>query len=127
MRLITHNMLRCNVKGVVNGYPLKISADEVEISESDNPFSLEFMQGLLRKLDLAALKSAAADLGMEGMEDLNVEDKAAVSGDIALLERMYHLLFEVHVETGRLTCPESGREFGIESGIPNMLLHEDEV
>ena len=30
MRLITHNMLKCNVKGVENGYPLEIQAEEVE-------------------------------------------------------------------------------------------------
>jgi hypothetical protein len=31
MRLITHNMLQCNVRGVTNGYPLKIEAVDLEI------------------------------------------------------------------------------------------------
>jgi hypothetical protein len=26
-----------------------------------------------------------------------------------------------------LTCPETGRKFPVTKGIPNMLLHEDEV
>lgn len=30
MRLITHNMLKCNIRGVENGYPLKIVAEKVE-------------------------------------------------------------------------------------------------
>ena len=121
-------MLKCNVKGVEAGYPLKVLAEEVEISESENPFTVELMQNLLRKIDLAALKSAATDLEMmEGLEEMNVDSKEEVAGNVELLQKMHHLLFEVHVETGVLTCPESGREFKIESGIPNMLLHEDEV
>ncbi|TWW55699.1 Multifunctional methyltransferase subunit TRM112-like protein tRNA methyltransferase 112 -like protein [Takifugu flavidus] len=34
---------------------------------------------------------------------------------------------EVEVMEGSLKCPESGREFPITRGIPNMLLNEDEV
>lgn len=30
MRLITHNMLKCSVRGVEKGYPLKITAETVE-------------------------------------------------------------------------------------------------
>ncbi|KAH8097158.1 hypothetical protein JL720_37 [Aureococcus anophagefferens] len=33
----------------------------------------------------------------------------------------------VHVVKGALVCPKSGRRFPINNGIPNMLLHEDEV
>jgi multifunctional methyltransferase subunit TRM112 len=35
MRLITHNMLKCNVKGVENGYPLRIEVEKTEILPSD--------------------------------------------------------------------------------------------
>lgn len=35
MRLITHNMLKSNVKGVVSGFPLKIEADKVDVRESE--------------------------------------------------------------------------------------------
>lgn len=34
---------------------------------------------------------------------------------------------QVHVVKGALVCPKSGRRFPINNGIPNMLLHEDEV
>lgn len=38
MRLITHNMLKSNIKGVVNGFPLRIEADKVEVKETEfNP------------------------------------------------------------------------------------------
>ena len=34
---------------------------------------------------------------------------------------------QVEVVEGSLQCPESGREFPISRGVPNMLLNEDEV
>lgn len=34
---------------------------------------------------------------------------------------------QVEVMEGNLVCPESGRKFPINNGIPNMLLNEDEV
>lgn len=36
-------------------------------------------------------------------------------------------LLQVEVMEGCLKCPESGREFPISRGIPNMLLNEDEA
>jgi len=30
MRLITHNMLKCNIRGITNGYPLRIIPEKVE-------------------------------------------------------------------------------------------------
>jgi hypothetical protein len=30
MRLITHNMLKCNIKGVESGYPLQIEVENIE-------------------------------------------------------------------------------------------------
>lgn len=35
MRIITHNMLKCNVRGVENGYPLVIEAEKTEIVPCD--------------------------------------------------------------------------------------------
>ena len=40
---------------------------------------------------------------------------------------MFALFSQVEVKEGELECPESGRKFNITNGIPNMLLHEDEV
>lgn len=44
-----------------------------------------------------------------------------------ILKAVHHALIEVEVTEGTLVCPESGREFPITNGIPNMLLNEDEV
>jgi multifunctional methyltransferase subunit TRM112 len=51
----------------------------------------------------------------------------AIKADVDMLKELHHLLLEVHVLEGHLVCPESGRRFPIKDGIPNMLLHEDEV
>jgi uncharacterized protein YbaR (Trm112 family) len=47
--------------------------------------------------------------------------------DEAFLQLVHKLLLDVHVLEGALVCPETGRRFPINEGIPNMLLHEDEV
>lgn len=47
--------------------------------------------------------------------------------DDSFLQLVHKLLLDVHVLEGSLVCPETGRRFPINNGIPNMLLHEDEV
>lgn len=80
------------------------------------------------KAQLPALRSAAKNLGVTGKwtaaEDITVE---AIVADEEMLQELHHFLFELHVLEGQLVCPESGRRFPIKDGIPNMLLHEDEV
>ena len=34
---------------------------------------------------------------------------------------------DVHVNSGYLECPSCHRQYPIVNGVPNMLLHEDEV
>lgn len=47
--------------------------------------------------------------------------------DEAFLKSFHHALLEVHLEEGALICPETGRRFKVDKGIPNLLLHEDEI
>ena len=117
MRLITHNMLKCNIKGVENGYPLRIEASSVEHVEAE--YDEHLARRMLTKINLAAVHSAITDLKL----NISVSD----SEDDSNLRLIHHVLFEVHVIEGILICPESGRRFPIKDGIPNMLLHEDEV
>jgi multifunctional methyltransferase subunit TRM112 len=44
-----------------------------------------------------------------------------------LAAALFRWLFEIHVLEGWLVCPDTGREFPIKDGIPNMILHEDEL
>ncbi len=125
-------MLKCNVKGVENGYPLVIQAEEVTEVEADNPFDLDFMRGLLKKINMKGLRSAIRDLQLDSIDELSSGtdgdvDLEALLTNVSALENIHHLLFEINVETAKLICPETGREFNVNDGIPNMLLHEDEI
>mmetsp|Transcript_6779 Transcript_6779/g.9131 ORF Transcript_6779/g.9131 Transcript_6779/m.9131 type:complete len:126 (-) Transcript_6779:209-586(-) len=125
MRLITHNMLKSNISGVTNGFPLVIEAENYEIQEID--FNPEFIQNIFPKLEWEAIRSAVANLSLSvdipPMEEISDEMKESED----FLKIIHHVLLEVHILEGDLICPETGRRFPIKSGIPNMLLHEDEV
>ena len=49
-----------------------------------------------------------------------------MANDPQFLQALYHVLMNVHVIRGMLTCPVSGREFPIKDGIPDMILEEEE-
>lgn len=126
MRLLTHNMLKCNVKGVKNGYPLNIDAKEVAVEETD--FNEEFVQRMIPKLEWGAFLQAASQLaGQTKLPELPSEVTDELMADTEFLKAVHHVLLEVKVVEGGLVCPESGRVFPITKGIPNMLLQEDEV
>ncbi|KIZ07534.1 hypothetical protein MNEG_0423 [Monoraphidium neglectum] len=99
-------MLACTIKGVQNGFPLKIQAEEVVEREAD--FDPDFLRHIFPKLEWAAF--------LEGAR-----------ADESFLKAFHHALLEVHLEEGALLCPETGRAFKVSKGIPNMLLNEDEV
>ena len=123
MRLVTHNMLMCNKKGVVKGFPLSLTTTKVEEIETD--FNLGFLTTLLSKMDYPVLISAISQVFPdETSKHLPLEYDIK---DENTMQKIHHALFEVHVIEGLLTCPESGRQFIIKDGIPNMLLREDEV
>jgi multifunctional methyltransferase subunit TRM112 len=50
----------------------------------------------------------------------------ALAEDPLFLRALYHILMNVHLVKGMLTCPVTGREFPIQDGIPNMMLEEEE-
>jgi len=121
MRLITHNMLACNIKGVKSGFPLRIEAESVEVKEAD--FNPEFLKRMIPKLEWKAFVDAAVALNVSG---LPAEVTPEIMEDEEFLKKFHHALLELHVEEGALICPETGRRFPVSKGIPNMLLNEDE-
>jgi multifunctional methyltransferase subunit TRM112 len=80
---------------------------------------------MMKRMNYDALKQAAQQVGVKGLPDELSESR--LDSDDELLHLLHHAMMEVHVEEGSLICPESGRKFPISAGIPNMLLHEDEV
>ncbi|XAR48559.1 hypothetical protein NMG60_11031416 [Bertholletia excelsa] len=122
MRLLTHNMLSSNIKGVTNGFPLRIEAEKVVEKQVD--FNPDFLKNMFPKLEWKALADAARSLGYGELPD--AADASMLDSD-DFLRRLHHALLELHLEEGALVCPETGRKFPVNKGIPNMLLHEDEV
>jgi multifunctional methyltransferase subunit TRM112 len=49
-----------------------------------------------------------------------------LANDPDFLKALYHVLMNVHLVEGMLTCPVTGREFPVENEIPNMMLDEAE-
>uniref|UniRef100_A0A2P2JH93 Protein trm112 n=1 Tax=Rhizophora mucronata TaxID=61149 RepID=A0A2P2JH93_RHIMU len=122
MRLLTHNMLSSNLKGVSNGFPLRIEAERVIEKQVD--FNLDFLKNMFSKVEWKALVDAARTLGYAELPD---EVDSSMLGSEEFLRKFHHALLELHLEEGALVCPETGRKFPVNKGIPNMLLHEDEV
>ncbi|XP_050540562.1 multifunctional methyltransferase subunit TRM112-like protein [Daktulosphaira vitifoliae] len=123
MKLLTHNLLssKC-LKGVKVGYPLRIEANDVKISESE--FNMEFIAKMIPKLDWKVLVNAAVEAGHGS--DLPEELIENYDKNEEFLKKTHHILMEVEIINGNLVCPESGRKFPIAAGIPNLLLNEDE-
>ncbi|XP_071387029.1 multifunctional methyltransferase subunit TRM112-like protein isoform X2 [Centroberyx affinis] len=117
MKLLTHNMLTSHVKGVTKGYPLLIKATEVKVNEVE--FNPEFVSRMIPKLEWSALLGHLQDLPGDLVPDYDKNED--------FLKKVHRVLLEVEVIEGCLQCPESGREFPISRGVPNMLLNEDEV
>uniref|UniRef100_A0A4W3GVZ5 Multifunctional methyltransferase subunit TRM112-like protein n=1 Tax=Callorhinchus milii TaxID=7868 RepID=A0A4W3GVZ5_CALMI len=103
--------------------PPLCQATEVKVSKVD--FNQEFISRMIPKVEWSALVEAATSIGHG--DDLPKELSPEYESNTELLQKVHHVLLEVEVVEGALQCPESGREFPITKGIPNMLLNEDEV
>ncbi|XP_033638704.1 multifunctional methyltransferase subunit TRM112-like protein [Asterias rubens] len=123
MKLLTHNMLTSHVKGVKNGYPLKIEVENLNVTEVD--FNPDFIARMIPRLEWKALYESAQTLNVVGK--LPSEPVADYESNEEFLKEAHRVMLEVEVTDGFLVCPESGRKFPIKNGIPNMLLNEDEV
>lgn len=135
MRLLTHNMLVCNVKtcvetasrtpGVILNFPLRIeltSADGLKQVETD--FRPELIAHMLPKIDWPALRKTASELGIAELPEAK---PAKPEEDAAFLKSVHTLLMDIHVNEAVLVCPNCARRYPVKNGVPNMLLVEDEV
>ncbi|XP_023847908.1 multifunctional methyltransferase subunit TRM112-like protein [Salvelinus sp. IW2-2015] len=77
---------------------------------------------MIPKLDWSVLVEAADGLGL--LHGLPAELVTDYEKNDDFLCKIHRVLLEVKVLEGCLQCPESGREFPISLGVPNMLLNE---
>ncbi len=130
-----------------------IEPTKIEVEES--PCDVEFVGKILSKIDYKALVLARDQISDRCMEDLGSEftlpeipdslekvneNKQGVEGKCdgdddeqllnlneELMKKFHLILLDIHVVEGHLICPDTGRRFKITNGIPNMILHEDEI
>lgn len=108
------------------GYPLKIEVSEIVIEES--PVDRELVTRLLPKLKYDVLLQAVTQVSTQCDETLpELPAELPTPLNDSLVANLHTILFDVHVLEGQLVCPDTGRKFPIKEGIPNMILHEDEL
>ncbi|KAL5716707.1 hypothetical protein ACHQM5_009835 [Ranunculus cassubicifolius] len=122
MRLLTHNMLSSNIKGVTNGLPLTLEVTKFVEKEVD--FNPNFLTNMFTKIEWKPLVTAAKAMNYTELPE--EVDSSMLESD-EFLKKFHHALLELDLEEGALICPETGRKFAVSKGIPNMPLHEDEV
>ena len=123
-----HNNIRTE-----NGYPLNIEVTTIRCEES--PVDKEFVLNLLAKVNYPALQKAVQQMNPhcdpplpELPESLDVSDTEGLKNlDDAIIANLHRVLFDVYLVEGWLVCPDTGRKFTVKEGIPNMILHEDEI
>lgn len=115
MRLITHNMLKCNIRGIENGYPLIIQASATEVVPADFDkgkfyflyclefivkriinllFLLDTIKEMLKRIQWEALRKAAENLSISTLDNIEVITPDLINSE-EFLRNIHHLLFEV--------------------------------
>jgi multifunctional methyltransferase subunit TRM112 len=110
------------------GWPLKITAIEVRVDDaseigSDPEREISFIQGILGMLDWPTLVQGASQLGLTTLPQVLSDEMAK---DPEFLRAMYHVLMNVHLVRGMLTCPDTGREFPVTNGVVDFTMEEEE-
>lgn len=102
-----------------------------EIVIEESPVDRELVTRLLPKIKYNVLVQALIEVSTqyEHGDDLPELPADLPSEELsdALVANLHKVLFDIHVVEGYLTCPDTGRQFPIKEGIPNMILHEDEL
>lgn len=105
--------------------------NDAELLVEESPVNKEMVLKMLPKLDYPALLAALDNLREQHKSEIP-ELPATLPDDLESLDDeavalFQKVLFDIHVMQGQLICPDTQRKFPIKDGIPNMILHEDEV
>ncbi|EED84232.1 predicted protein [Postia placenta Mad-698-R] len=121
VRLITHNLLACHAKGCTsNNFPLQLKDVQVELRDAE--YNADFLRGFISRIEWPALVDAARQLG-----DTSLPNEPPEMMDDDFLQKLHHVLLEIHIEEGAMVCPNCAHVYPISNGIPNMLLAEHEI
>lgn len=107
---------------VVLAPQVNVAADGIKQEESE--FSPQLIVRLLPKLDWAALRKTASEMGIAELPETL---PAKPAEDEAFLKSVHDLIMDIHVMEGSLVCPNCSRAYPVHNGVPNMLLNDDEI
>lgn len=110
--------------------PLRITATQVRVDEpttsdadAQQRREIAFAKHTLPILNWESLLQGAQAMGLDSLPPSVTPELA---NDEGFLRALYHVLMNVHLVNGMLTCRETGREFPVTDGIVNMMLEENE-
>jgi multifunctional methyltransferase subunit TRM112 len=128
MRLFTHNILQCHVKGCnTKNYPLLLRNIKYNpIPDIQPEKATALIARLLPKLDYTTIKLSLQQCGIEA-GDLPAELPANAAENDELLTTLGKHLMGIDIESGEMVCEGCGHVYPITDGIPNMLLNENEI
>ena len=99
-----------------------IAARETKVVASE--FNPNHIKSMLSRIEYEALVSSANSVGLSTLPPSYSESDLE---DEMFLRAVHDVIMDFHVEEGDLVCPKCERKFPVSMGIPNMLLHDDEV
>ena len=110
------------------GWPLRITAVEVRVDDateigSDPVREIAFVKGVVGMLDWPTLVQGASQVGLTTLPPTLTDEMV---NDTDFLRALYHVLMNVHLVKGMLTCPDTGREFPVTDGIVDFTMEEEE-
>jgi multifunctional methyltransferase subunit TRM112 len=116
-----------------DGFPLIIEPERLLVE--DSVVDTELILRLVPKLEYSAIRQAVQQLAHKceeqgiALPELpdHLPHDVLVDKNATFITHLHRVLFDIHVQEGYLVCPSTGRKFPIKDGIPNMILHEDEV
>eukprot|EP00835_Amoeboradix_gromovi_P002363 NODE_132_length_18298_cov_0.443101.p14 type:complete len:115 gc:universal NODE_132_length_18298_cov_0.443101:6315-5971(-) len=114
MKMLTHNLLMCNVKNC-GQFPLSLAVDKADEVEAE--YNESFMLGILEKIEYGVI--------VEESKKLSIQLPATIQEcELSLLHKV---LLGIEILEGKMICDKCNHIFTIANGIPNMLLNPNEV
>ncbi|KAF4585455.1 Multifunctional methyltransferase subunit trm112 [Ophiocordyceps camponoti-floridani] len=110
MKVLTLNFLTCAVKACKTSsasYPLH--PRDAELVQDDIDINPEMLVNLLPRLDWAALRETASELGFPDLPE-QPPAKETLQADEVMQRDLHHLLFETQISEGKLVCGNCGHD-----------------
>ncbi|KAJ0402406.1 hypothetical protein P43SY_004115 [Pythium insidiosum] len=138
MRLLTHNMLLCNVKACQEtasrepgqrplNFPLKIVPEMDGVVVLETVFSKQFMLHIMNSIDYPALVHTTKELNHPDVPILPDTLPQDLANEEELLKQIHRVILDTNIVEGELVCNNCARSYPVSNAVPNMMLEDDEI